>query len=68
MQKSKDSLHPTTQSDPDSQTDPHQARNTSRSCNATLSHGRHIGFAAGIDFGEQQPCAEVGRGDLVVDV
>ena len=55
MQKSKDSLHPTTQSDPDSQTDPHQARNTWRSCNATLSHGRHIGFA-------------VGRGDLVVDV
>lgn len=27
-----------------------------------------INTAAGIDFGEQQPCAEVGRGDFVEDV
>ena len=27
-----------------------------------------VNAAAGIDFGEQQPCAEVGRGDFVEDV
>ena len=40
-------LHPTTQSDPDSQTAPHQARNTLRSCSAAPFHGRHSGFACG---------------------
>ena len=42
----KDYLHPATQSDPDSQTSPHQARNTWRSCNAAPSHGRHTGPVA----------------------
>ena len=27
-----------------------------------------VNATAGIDFGEQQPCAEVGRGDFVEDV
>jgi len=36
--------HPT-QSDPDSQTDPHQAHNTWRSCSAASFHGRNTGFA-----------------------
>ena len=27
-----------------------------------------VNAAAGIDFGEQQPCAEVGRGDFIEDV
>ena len=44
----------TAQSDPDSQTDPHQARNTSSGCNATPSHGRHTGFAGG-RAGERYP-------------
>ena len=35
------------QSDPDSQTDPHQARNSASGCNAATSHGRHIGSAIG---------------------
>ena len=39
--------HPSTQSDPDSQTDPHQARNSASGCNATPSHGLHTGFATG---------------------
>ena len=47
MQIDTDSPHPSTQSDPDSQTDPHQARNTSSGCNAVPSHGRHTGFAGG---------------------
>ena len=43
----KDYSHPLIWSDPDSQTDPHQNRNTWRSCNAATSHGRHTGFASG---------------------
>ena len=35
------------QSDPDSQTAPYQARNTSSGCNAAPFHGRHTGFARG---------------------
>ena len=46
-QKYTNYLHPTTQSDPDSQTAPHQARNTLRSCNAAPSHGRHTGSVGG---------------------
>ena len=45
-------VHQETQSGPDSQTAPPQARNTWRSCSATLSHGRNIGFAGG-RVGEQ---------------
>ena len=40
-------LRPTTQSGPDSQTVPPQARNSASGCNATPSHGRHTGFADG---------------------
>ena len=43
----KDYSYPLIWSDPDSQTDPHQDRNTWRSCNAAPSHGRHTGFASG---------------------
>ena len=46
-QTNKDSPPPTTQSDSDSRTDPHQALNTWRSCNAVPSHGRRTGFEAG---------------------
>ena len=45
-------VHQTTQSGPDSQTAPPQARNTWRSCSATLFHGQHIGSAGG-RVGEQ---------------
>jgi len=39
--------HPSTQSDPDSQTDLHQAHSTWRSCNAAQFQGRNTGFAGG---------------------
>ena len=45
---------PTAQSDPDSQTNPHQARNSASGCNATPSHDRHTGFAVG-RIGERYP-------------
>lgn len=45
MQKSKDFLHPTTQSDPDLQTALPQARNISSGCNAVLFLHRSIVFA-----------------------
>ena len=41
-------LHLSTQSDPDSQTDPHQVHNTWRSCNAVLPRGRHTGSVTGM--------------------
>ena len=41
------SPRPTTQSDPDSQTDPLQARNSASGCNAAPSHGRRTGFEIG---------------------
>ena len=47
VQIHKDSLHPTTQSEPDLQTAPHQARNTWRSCNAARSLHRSTSFAGG---------------------
>ena len=37
--------HPTTQSDPDSQTDPPQARNTASGCNAAPSLHHNTSFA-----------------------
>ena len=40
-------LHLLTQSDPDSQTDPHQDHNSWRSCNAAQFHGRNTSFAGG---------------------
>ena len=43
----KNYLHQATQSDPDSQTNPHQAHNTWRRCHAAPSHGRHTGSAGG---------------------
>ena len=36
-----------TQSDPDSQTDPHQAHKAWRSCNAARTYGRHTGSVSG---------------------
>ena len=47
LQTDKDSLHPATQSYPDSQTAPHQARNTWRSCNAARSLHHNTGFTVG---------------------
>lgn len=46
MQTDTDSLHQTTQSGPDSQTAPLQARNSASDCNASWSH-HNTGFAVG---------------------
>ena len=46
-QRDKDSPHPTTQSDPDSQTARPQARNNASGCNAAPSHSWHTGFVGG---------------------
>ena len=43
----KNSHLPITQSNPDSQTHPHQNHSTGRSCNAAQFHGRNTGFAGG---------------------
>ena len=66
-QTNKDSLHPTTQSGPDSQTAQPQARNTASGCNAARSLHRSIGFAVGtVDVHPYKP-ARPFSDDLYVD-
>ena len=56
--KSKDSLHPTTQSGFDSQTNPYQASNTSSGCNAVRSIGSAVWTAGARPYKPARPFSD----------